>query len=309
MQSMSETTTNWLSTLPILKTPFSFSSVKTDASFRSYKRLQDSQGQTFILCQLESHEEFDKVLTIQKMFENSKVNVPKALSSLAPFILFEDLGSVHLKSHLNEFPLSSHFETQLIQQILSIQNISIPKSLELPTFSNLIITKEFLDFSAYASGKTCESEARELIKHYCQQVTQFPSTLVHKDFHWENIMIQNNKVRILDYSDALLGPPMYDLASLIADRGFYLQEPQRSHSFVTAFCKKTQLPHEAVWGMVALRLFKIIGNFERLGRDIHPTYMDYKASAIDTLKSVPWESSLTKNWHPKKLKNLSLIIK
>lgn len=39
----------------------------------------------------------------------------------------------------------------------------------------------------------------------------------HRDYHSRNLMVQRGGLRILDYQDARLGPPQYDLASLLKD--------------------------------------------------------------------------------------------
>ena len=41
--------------------------------------------------------------------------------------------------------------------------------------------------------------------------------IVHRDFHVSNIMPANKKLGVIDTQDAILGNPMYDLASLVDD--------------------------------------------------------------------------------------------
>jgi aminoglycoside/choline kinase family phosphotransferase len=45
-----------------------------------------------------------------------------------------------------------------------------------------------------------------------------PPCLSHRDYHSWNLMIHENAVRVIDFQDALLAPPQYDLASLLNDR-------------------------------------------------------------------------------------------
>lgn len=42
--------------------------------------------------------------------------------------------------------------------------------------------------------------------------------LSHRDYHSWNLMIHDGVVRVIDFQDALLAPPQYDLASLLNDR-------------------------------------------------------------------------------------------
>ena len=45
-----------------------------------------------------------------------------------------------------------------------------------------------------------------------------PVCLSHRDYHSWNLMIHSNQVAVIDFQDALLAPPQYDLASLLNDR-------------------------------------------------------------------------------------------
>jgi hypothetical protein len=40
----------------------------------------------------------------------------------------------------------------------------------------------------------------------------------HRDYHSWNLMVHDGAVRVIDFQDALLAPPQYDLASLLNDR-------------------------------------------------------------------------------------------
>jgi aminoglycoside/choline kinase family phosphotransferase len=42
--------------------------------------------------------------------------------------------------------------------------------------------------------------------------------LNHRDYHSWNLMVHNGAVAVIDFQDALLAPPQYDLASLLNDR-------------------------------------------------------------------------------------------
>jgi aminoglycoside/choline kinase family phosphotransferase len=45
-----------------------------------------------------------------------------------------------------------------------------------------------------------------------------PTCLNHRDYHSWNLMIHDGAVVVIDFQDALLAPPQYDLASLLNDR-------------------------------------------------------------------------------------------
>lgn len=54
----------------------------------------------------------------------------------------------------------------------------------------------------------------EAISSYLASASKY---FVHRDFHSRNIMIRNSDVAVIDFQDARLGPPSYDLVSLVFD--------------------------------------------------------------------------------------------
>lgn len=57
----------------------------------------------------------------------------------------------------------------------------------------------------------------------------FPQTVVHRDYQAQNIMILNGRdVRILDFQGARMGPPAYDVASLLRDPYYRLTDNVRN---------------------------------------------------------------------------------
>lgn len=58
-----------------------------------------------------------------------------------------------------------------------------------------------------------------ILKKLCENVAQHPYVLCHRDFHGQNLHIQNDTIYLIDYQDLRMGPDMYDIASLLRDRG------------------------------------------------------------------------------------------
>lgn len=48
---------------------------------------------------------------------------------------------------------------------------------------------------------------------------------VHRDYHSRNLMVDGERIGIIDFQDALMGPATYDLASLLKDAYIELEEP------------------------------------------------------------------------------------
>lgn len=51
-----------------------------------------------------------------------------------------------------------------------------------------------------------------------------PHVLVHRDYHSRNLMVDGNRIGIIDFQDALMGPAAYDVASLLRDAYIALDE-------------------------------------------------------------------------------------
>src|SRR6185295_13460356 len=61
-------------------------------------------------------------------------------------------------------------------------------------------------------------ELRKIFADIAQRLDHQPACFNHRDYHSWNLMIHDNRVAVIDFQDALLAPPQYDLASLLNDR-------------------------------------------------------------------------------------------
>ena len=123
----------------------------------------------------------------------------------------------------------------LIKIIIKLQNIKLQRNYHLGkfkiNFQNYSIKnlhKEsdlFFDWYlkyCYKSSKLKKIKSilkKELTKIYKKLYFQ-NNTFVHRDFHASNIMINKNKLGLIDSQDAIIGNPLYDVASLIDDVRF-----------------------------------------------------------------------------------------
>ncbi len=70
-------------------------------------------------------------------------------------------------------------------------------------------------------GKKIDEEDQRVIRENFDRITRellrLPKVLVHRDYQSRNIMVQNGKIVLIDFQDALLGPWPYDLVALLRD--------------------------------------------------------------------------------------------
>lgn len=58
-----------------------------------------------------------------------------------------------------------------------------------------------------------------MLRALCEHVASHPYVLCHRDFHGQNLHLNDNVIYVIDYQDLRMGPDMYDAASLLRDRG------------------------------------------------------------------------------------------
>ena len=59
---------------------------------------------------------------------------------------------------------------------------------------------------------------RTTFANVARRLDSQPACLNHRDYHSWNLMIHHGEVAVIDFQDALMAPPQYDLASLLNDR-------------------------------------------------------------------------------------------
>lgn len=93
-------------------------------------------------------------------------------------------------------------------------------------FDERLFVWEFEHFIEYGIERRLgaplpDRDAAVLRAHFAaiaRRLDQQPRFLSHRDFHSWNLYVQNGKVRVIDFQDALLAPAPYDLATLLGDR-------------------------------------------------------------------------------------------
>ena len=102
-----------------------------------------------------------------------------------------------------------------------------------------------------------------------------PKVTVHRDYHSRNLMLtSSNELGIVDFQDALVGPLVYDLASLLYDcyYEFSTEEIARYLEQYQMLANKADIPkfsgletlQPAVMAVAVQRQLKAVGIFTRL---------------------------------------------
>lgn len=140
---------------------------------------------------------------------------------------------------------------------------------------------------------------RELVaafKNIARRLDSQPPCLNHRDYHSWNLMVSNEAIAVIDFQDALLAPPQYDLASLLNDRETdRIIHPDLEDQLLRYYLKKREEMGEKqvkrdeffeIYLLSALqRDFKVVGRFYYL--DLvkgKPGYKKYLPPTLRRLK-------------------------
>ncbi len=177
----------------------------------------------------------DAYVALTRMYRENRVQVPELYfdGREEGILLIEDIGDTHLKDlAFDEQSTESVLEPlyrAAIDTILRIQNILPEDAAEESSFafdrgfaSQQFIheMQEFTEF--YLAGRSADATlhaADILFPQLADQLSQFRRTLVHRDFHSWNLLVDaQSDIRVIDFQDSLMASRCYDVVGLLNDR-------------------------------------------------------------------------------------------
>ena len=138
-------------------------------------------------------------------------------------------------------------------------------------------------------GAPCEDEDRRVLTRLGRALGDQPRRFMHRDFHAWNLHIDHNgRVRPIDFQDAMLGPPAYDLASLCTDRDTHrFLTPADESILLETYARalaaagsslyedRARLRHD-YFTAVAFRTLRVLGRFRALAvEEDKPGYLQH----------------------------------
>ncbi len=151
--------------------------------------------------------------------------------------IFEDLGDISLYSWLKgkrDLSLIEDMYKKVIDVLIRIHSI-IPDDSSPPfkvfdyehfRWETRYFTERFL---IPIAGLDIDSEIEREFDELALIADSFPKRLMHRDLQSQNIMIKDNMPYIIDFQGARLGPPGYDLVSLLWDPYYRLEDNLRQN--------------------------------------------------------------------------------
>jgi N-acetylmuramate 1-kinase len=174
-------------------------------------------------------------LNMHRFLSRIGARVPRLYSqSIEAGLLFlEDLGDVALWDKVQDLPHSAvlawyekAIDELLLLQIRGTQERDDSCIGFQQRFDFRLYMWEFDHFLEYGLAKrpgtairqTQLQKLRNTFVNIARRLDSLPPCLNHRDYHSWNLMIHDDAVAMIDFQDALLAPPQYDLASLLNDR-------------------------------------------------------------------------------------------
>ncbi|MEO9600632.1 phosphotransferase [Parasphingorhabdus sp.] len=261
--------------------------VAGDASFRRYFRAQDGDRRAILMDAPPPHEDPRPFIAIAEYLKKSGFSAPDifARDLSHGLVLIEDFGDHRMREHLDANPED---EDGIYRQVIDLlRELHRTPVASLPAYDEAQYMREvnlLTEWYCPAQELDVETESFEVIwRQILQPVieAQSPPVTVMRDYHAENIMLlEDGRLGLLDFQDALSGHPAYDLVSMLQDARRDVSdalETKMLDYYLTDHNQETAeefRSHYAILG--AQRNTKIIGIFTRLCmRDGKQRYLDF----------------------------------
>jgi N-acetylmuramate 1-kinase len=223
-----------------------------DASDRRYYRILMSDSPSIVLSLYSAPFVFDSLsfVNVARLLAQMPVPIPTVLGHADDIgvLAQEDLGDVTLQAHLGAATSAEHaaLYRQAVALIATLQrrgaelesNEFVPYGIafdvEKLTWELDFFIKHFVE--AYRGAVIAPADREELRREFAgliQELASEPRVLCHRDYHSRNLMLHENRLYIIDFQDARMGPDTYDLVSLLRDS--YVDLPEETVDELLAY--------------------------------------------------------------------------
>ncbi len=234
-------------------------------------------------------------------------------------IVMEDLGDELLQKRILAQPSEKMaWLRRTVEFLVQMQGRTHPILDDLPVTRRRFDTQKYLDEFTFTEQHLSEGllklrpgshERRHAARAFCQTIESIgPSVFVHRDFHTRNLLVFRDTLSIIDFQDARMGPPHYDLASLLYDPYMPLTNEEKA-ALLRHYQKVMVFPRligeldwetfpEELEAVAFQRVVKAAGSFAsfytRYGKTTHLAYLEpalQSALALQTRLSAPYRAS------------------
>jgi N-acetylmuramate 1-kinase len=271
-----------------------------DASDRRYYRVLVPDAPSIVLSLYSTGFEFEKLsfVNVARLLSRMPVPIPTVLGHAEEIgvLALEDLGDVTLQAHLGAVTPAEHAARyrQAVALIATLQKrgedlassdflpYTIAFDVEKLSWELDFFTKHFIEaYRGIVIAAAAYEDLRRAYRELIEELAAEPRVLCHRDYHSRNLMLHQDKLYIIDFQDARMGPDTYDLVSLLRDA--YVDLPEQTVDELIAYflALKGQTGTEAEFrnrfdAMALQRNLKALGTFgyQTTARR-NPVYIQY----------------------------------
>jgi aminoglycoside/choline kinase family phosphotransferase len=270
-----------------------------DASARRYELLCSSSGTTVILMDAppEICGSQSRFVAIAKHLSGLGLAAPNVLEwdDALGLMVLDDLGKVDFTTHLRGSPNEErHLYEAAVDTLLVLQSAPPPAGLSAmtPDVGANMLDLAF-EWAATDQSPDLHVEIKTRVKSLLAELDPDPPVLSLRDFHAENLIWRpkldaSQRVGLLDFQDAFITHPTYDLVSLLRDARRdvdpNLLDPLLDRLTPDSVGREIQLA--AFHVMAVQRNLRILGIFCRLAkRDGKTGYLKFLPRVIGHLRT------------------------
>jgi aminoglycoside/choline kinase family phosphotransferase len=258
--------------------------VAGDASFRRYFRVESAtRGKAILMDAPPPHEDPRPFIHIAQYLNGHQFRAPEIFATdlTRGLLLIEDFGDRRMREHLDEHPEDEAVVYRAA--IDTIVRLAQTPAVQAQPYDMATYMREVQLLSEWympAMGISFDASAfDQLWTDALAPLADYQKVTVLRDYHAENIMLlDDGQQGIIDFQDALVGHPAYDLVSLLQDARRDVSPALEAE--MLAYYHAAAKPdadfdvHYALLG--AQRNTKIIGIFTRLWkRDGKERYLSF----------------------------------
>jgi hypothetical protein len=287
------------------KADFALEPIKKGGSDRQFFRVSLPHGDSFVFMHYgDEVAENAHWAGINKFMASLGMNVPRIITQdiSKHFILIEDLGEVDLWSQ-RTLPWNERrdYYFQSLTQIYRLHSFNlkvIPADVQLSEgYGPRLYKWEHDYFLENLVGEVCEiklssADAAKLMKELdalSERLQRIETSLIHRDFQSQNIMIKNEKPVLIDFQGMREGCLFYDLGSLICDPYVTFDDEERNelinfyYDLMSPAYSHDEFVHN-FWDGSVQRLLQALGAYGFLGlKKNKPAFLHHIANGLENL--------------------------
>lgn len=285
-----------------------------DASTRRYYRAMLG-SESYVIClddPLAQGKVESNFVNVQRLLTLGGVRVPRIYDKdfSKGYLLEEDLGDETL---LRRLAMISSPEEELSYYQRALGEIIKLHQMAVSSDQGWIVTTYAFDFEKlmwemnftldYFVTKLLNSSfprqeaalVQIQLQKICKSLSNAKMVVTHRDYHSRNIMVKKDELIVIDFQDARMGIPQYDLTSLLEDS--YYELSQANHDRLKTEYFENFIKPNAYQGkeefdylydlMTFQRVFKAIGSFSYIyaqRKDIR--YLKYIGFGMEKIKNL-----------------------